>query len=88
MDLQIPEEANVTGSQTVSVCVGDDWYRYPSSFFLPGSAYRLQFVKSSFDGMLPIGFSANQVCALHEYETTVPGIIASSFSYRRMMRYG
>ena len=59
--LQIPEEANATSSRLVSVCVGDEWYRYPSSFFLPGSAYRLQFVKSNFDGMLPIGFNATQV---------------------------
>lgn len=57
---QIPEEANTTNSEVVSVCVGDEWYRYPSSFFLPGSAYRLQFVKSGFDGMLPIAFNASQ----------------------------
>ncbi|KAL0044650.1 hypothetical protein WJX82_004234 [Trebouxia sp. C0006] len=57
---QIPEEANMTNSDVVSVCVGDEWYRYPSSFFLPGSSYRLQFVKSGFDGMLPIAFNASQ----------------------------
>ena len=61
--VQIPEEANMTNSDVVSVCVGDEWYRYPSSFFLPGSSYWLQFVKSGFDGMLPIGFNASQVCA-------------------------
>ena len=59
--VQIPEEANMTNSDVVSVCVGDEWYRYPSSFFLPGSSYRLQFVKSGFDGMLPIAFNASQV---------------------------
>ena len=58
--VQIPEEANVTSSRVVSVCVADEWYQYPSCFFLPGSAYRLQFVKSGFDGMLPIGFNASQ----------------------------
>ena len=61
MLLQTPEEINATVSSTVSVCVGDEWYRYPSSFFLPGPAYRLQFVKSSFDGMLPLAFNASQV---------------------------
>ena len=61
--VQIPEETNTTNSKVVSVCVGDEWYRYPSSFFLPGSAYRLQFVKSGFDGMLPIAFNASQVAA-------------------------
>jgi alpha-1,2-mannosyltransferase len=38
------------------VCAGADWYKYPSSFFLPGTSYRLQFVKSSFDGLLPRPF--------------------------------
>jgi alpha-1,2-mannosyltransferase len=38
------------------VCVGTEWYRYPSSFFLPGTGYRLQFVASGFDGLLPRPF--------------------------------
>lgn len=38
------------------VCVGTEWYRYPSSFFLPGPGYRLQFVASGFDGLLPRHF--------------------------------
>ena len=59
--LQMSEETNATCSNIVSVCVGEEWYRYPSSFFLPGPAYRLQFVKSGFDGMLPLPFDANQV---------------------------
>lgn len=41
---------------TSVVCVGGEWYRYPSSFFLPSSKYRLGFLKSSFDGMLPTHF--------------------------------
>ncbi|KAL3158672.1 hypothetical protein ABBQ32_011414 [Trebouxia sp. C0010 RCD-2024] len=57
---QIPEYTNATRCNIVSVCVGDEWYRYPSSFFLPGPAYRLQFVKSGFDGMLPLPFDASQ----------------------------
>lgn len=36
-----------------NVCVGKDWYRFPSSFFLPSSHYRLRFLKSEFNGMLP-----------------------------------
>ena len=61
MLLQIPEDTNATASNIVSVCVGGEWYRFPSSFFLPGPTYRLQFVKSSFDGMLPLAFNASQV---------------------------
>lgn len=44
----------------INVCVGKEWYRYPSSFFLPElegkSRVRLQFVKSGFDGQLPQHF--------------------------------
>lgn len=42
--------------ERVHVCVGAEWYKYPSSFFLPGSQYRLQFVASGFDGLLPRPF--------------------------------
>lgn len=44
------------GNQQARVCVGTEWYRFPSSFFLPGPEYRLQFVKSGFDGLLPRPF--------------------------------
>lgn len=46
-------------SSKVYVCMGSEWYRYPSSFFLPGPEYRLQFVKSGFDGLLPRPFEEN-----------------------------
>jgi len=36
--------------------VGEEWYRFPSHFFLPNN-WRLQFVKSSFGGQLPQYFS-------------------------------
>ncbi|EPX73212.1 mannosyltransferase complex subunit Alg9 [Schizosaccharomyces octosporus yFS286] len=38
-----------------NICVGKEWYRYPSSFFLPEHA-RLKYVKSEFDGILPAEF--------------------------------
>ena len=34
------------------VCVGKEWYRFPSSWFLP-QGYELGFVKSGFGGLLP-----------------------------------
>lgn len=34
------------------MCVGSDWYRFPSHFLLP-KATELKFVKSNFDGLLP-----------------------------------
>ena len=35
-----------------SVCFGKEWYRFPSSYFLPKNM-RAQFIKSAFDGLLP-----------------------------------
>lgn len=34
------------------VCLGKEWYRFPSSFFLPQSM-RAKFVRSEFSGLLP-----------------------------------
>ncbi|KAG2378112.1 hypothetical protein C9374_008734 [Naegleria lovaniensis] len=44
----------------VNVCVGKEWYRYPSSFFLPTSKkfdIRIRFLKSGFSGLLPKYFA-------------------------------
>lgn len=38
------------------VCTGGEWYRFPSSFFLPSTA-QLGFLKSSFGGQLPQPFT-------------------------------
>ncbi|OCT46946.1 Alpha-1,2-mannosyltransferase alg9 [Cladophialophora carrionii] len=35
-----------------TVCFGKDWYRFPSSHFLPNGVHA-KFVKSEFDGLLP-----------------------------------
>ncbi|KAK5780618.1 dolichyl-P-Man:Man(6)GlcNAc(2)-PP-dolichol alpha-1,2-mannosyltransferase PWA37_003260 [Arxiozyma heterogenica] len=40
----------------VNVCTGREWYHFPNSFFLPDS-YRLRFVQSGFDGLLPGDFA-------------------------------
>ena len=50
--LQTPEYAYAQGN----VCLGKEWYRFPSSYFLPKNM-RLKFVKSAFDGLLPGEFS-------------------------------
>lgn len=41
---------------TVDVCVGDEWYRFPSSYHFPSNRYRLRFIKGGFDGALPMPF--------------------------------
>lgn len=40
-----------------NVCVGKDWHRYPSSFFLPATDFRVRFVRSEFKGILPAYFT-------------------------------
>lgn len=41
-----------------NVCVGREWYHFPTSFFLPDN-YRLRFVDNGFDGLLPGDFPEN-----------------------------
>ena len=41
---------------TTYVCTAGEWYRFPSSFFLPAN-HQLGFLKSSFEGQLPQPFT-------------------------------
>jgi alpha-1,2-mannosyltransferase len=43
--------------QTINICLGNEWYRFPSSFFLPKGPYEIKFVRSSFTGLLPKYFA-------------------------------
>lgn len=57
----LPADAMPAGNRSsVAVCVGAEWHRFPSSFFLPGPQYRVQFVKSGFSGLLPRAFDPAQ----------------------------
>ncbi|GAB0092917.1 Mannosyltransferase [Sergentomyia squamirostris] len=53
----------------VNVCFGKDWYRFPGSFFLPPSNYRVRFIESDFHGMLPAYFDerGNGTSIIHPY---------------------
>ena len=37
----------------INVCVGKEWYRFPSSFFISNPNWNLQFIQSEFKGQLP-----------------------------------
>lgn len=42
----------------VNVCVGKEWHRFPSSFFLPAQhKWKLRFIRSEFKGQLPKPYS-------------------------------
>ncbi|XP_063235032.1 alpha-1,2-mannosyltransferase ALG9 [Bacillus rossius redtenbacheri] len=50
-------EYKLPPDQTINVCIGKEWYRYPSSFFLPDNRWQLRFLKSEFRGQLPQPYS-------------------------------
>ena len=43
----------------VNLCMGKEWYRYPSEFFLPERKWKLRFLKSKFKGQLPQPYGNN-----------------------------
>lgn len=64
-----PLEANIPEKAQINVCLGKDWHRYSSSFFLPNQNWNIRFIKSEFDGMLPAPYSEgdNATMVVHDY---------------------
>lgn len=56
-------------SSSSNVCVGREWYRFPSSYFLTQSQ-RLKFVASGFAGLLPGEFTEITSAEQHIWEST------------------
>lgn len=55
-----------------SVCFGKEWYRFPSSYFLP-NGMRAKFIKSEFKGLLPGEFpEAADYPALFDGASRIP----------------
>lgn len=61
-------QSHATG-RIQNVCMGKDWYRFPGSFFLPSTDYRIRFIKSEFDGILPAYYAdgENATKIVHNY---------------------
>ncbi|CAO3684165.1 unnamed protein product [Umbelopsis ramanniana] len=53
-----------------TLCVGKEWYRFPSSYFLPNDV-RLGIIKSDFDGLMPKPFEED--LEVFNYEDTNSG---------------
>lgn len=51
-----PLQSGKIGTSGDSVCLGKEWYRFPSQYHLPRNM-RAKFVKSEFNGLLPGEFS-------------------------------
>jgi len=47
------EESSFKPEDNVNVCMGKEWYRFPSNFFLPSNNWNVKFIKSEFKGQLP-----------------------------------
>ncbi|XP_060516914.1 alpha-1,2-mannosyltransferase ALG9 [Cylas formicarius] len=64
-----PLENNIPEDFEIQICLGKDWHRYPSSFFLPNHNWNINFVKSEFNGMLPAPYSTedNATKLVHKY---------------------
>ncbi|GBG23888.1 Alpha-1,2-mannosyltransferase ALG9 [Hondaea fermentalgiana] len=55
----VPEASKLAPASTndmLTVCVGKEWYRYPSSFLLPANA-RVAWTRNKFRGVMPQEFS-------------------------------
>lgn len=53
----VAEDLRRDPASPVLVCVGRDWYRYPSAFFLPRGNASYAFVTTKFTGALPKSFA-------------------------------
>ncbi|XP_062567596.1 alpha-1,2-mannosyltransferase ALG9-like [Saccostrea cucullata] len=55
-----PKIHTLPPEKSVNVCVGKEWYRFPSNFFLPGNNWNLLFLRSEFRGQLPKPYSSGE----------------------------
>eukprot|EP00897_Mesotaenium_endlicherianum_P001191 jgi/Mesen1/11072/ME000099S10512 len=53
-----PASEKPLANETTTVCVGSEWHRFPSSFFLPSPHHRVAFLDDGFGGLLPFPFDA------------------------------
>ncbi|RKP27837.1 Alg9-like mannosyltransferase family-domain-containing protein [Syncephalis pseudoplumigaleata] len=51
-NVELAAPASIEAHRPARVCVGKEWFRFPSSYFLPTHA-RLHFLRSHFHGLLP-----------------------------------
>lgn len=66
---RFPAEGKISTKATVNVCFGKDWYRYPSSFFLPNTGWNVRFIQSEFKGILPAPYAntENATALIHQH---------------------
>ncbi|KAI9299198.1 hypothetical protein K502DRAFT_361729 [Neoconidiobolus thromboides FSU 785] len=57
---------NNNNSNEVILCLGDEWYKYPSTYFLQSNV-QLKFIHQNFNGLLPQPYLKN---SKHWYQST------------------
>ncbi|XP_027201024.2 alpha-1,2-mannosyltransferase ALG9-like [Dermatophagoides pteronyssinus] len=50
--LDVNNDSNQT-STTKIICLGKEWHRFPSNFFIPEKKFQIEFIRSEFRGQLP-----------------------------------
>ena len=64
---QLPQnDDNYTTNNEIFVCVGKEWHRYPSSFFLPDNNWNLMYLESEFKGKKY--YKNNSVCSSYKFK--------------------
>ena len=66
----------------INVCLGKEWYRYPSSFFLPAKKWNVKFLQSEFKGQLPQPFLTD-----HELATAIERPNFNDLNLEEVSRY-
>ncbi|XP_055851323.1 alpha-1,2-mannosyltransferase ALG9 [Episyrphus balteatus] len=66
---QFKAAPDFSADKIYNVCVGKDWYRFPGSFFLPSTNFRIRFLQSEFKGILPAYYEGgeNATTIAHPY---------------------
>ncbi|GFZ05111.1 alg9-like mannosyltransferase family [Actinidia rufa] len=54
----IPLDSNTDDVMGSVVCVGSEWHRFPSSFFIPDHVGQVQWIDDGFRGLLPLPFNS------------------------------
>lgn len=47
---------HLSSHREVNICVGKEWHRFPTSFFLPQKRFRIRFIRAGFTGLMPKPF--------------------------------
>jgi alpha-1,2-mannosyltransferase len=79
-ELQPIANDKMRANEEVNICVGKEWYRFTSNFFIPEERFRMRFLKSGFGGQLPKPFES------HNGTSIIPTDM-NSFNREEVSRY-